>query len=170
MDSQLLSGCKEVRTESDYKWKILIIDDDQVNLVLINSILSPEYMGYIAASSQEGLDIVRRKKPDLVLLDIMMPGVDGFEALKILKNSAETLHIPVIIITGLHSIEDEEKGLLFGAVDFIKKPFVNAVVRARVQSQIRILEQIRLIERIGLIDSLTQIPNRRYFDDRIDME
>jgi diguanylate cyclase (GGDEF)-like protein len=156
--------------ERDGNNGILIIDDETSNLMVLNSLLSPDYTIFTAKNGSEGIDRARTAQPDLILLDIVMPGMSGFEVLKTLKASEETGHIPVIIITGLDSEEDEERGFLLGAVDYIGKPFKNAIVKARVKTHMQIVRQIRTIERIGMVDSLTDIPNRRCFDERFALE
>ncbi|MDR3338109.1 MAG: diguanylate cyclase, partial [Treponema sp.] len=156
--------------EDNDKYRILVIDDEKTNLMVLNELLSPDYTVLTAKSGGEGLDLAAQERPDLILLDIVMPGMNGFEALKALKDSPETQSIPVIIITGLDNDLDEEKGLQLGAVDYISKPLKNAIVLARVRTHIQIVQHIRTIERLGLIDPLTNIPNRRCFDDRLAVE
>jgi diguanylate cyclase (GGDEF)-like protein len=151
-------------------YKILVVDDEKSNLMVLNRILSSEYTIFTAKTGEDALSRISEDPPDLILLDIVLPGIDGFEVLRRLKASPETRTIPVIVITGLQSDEDEEKGLLLGAVDYITKPFKNAIVIARVKTHIQIVRQIRMIERLGLIDPLTDIPNRRCFDDRMGIE
>jgi PAS domain S-box-containing protein len=93
------------------------------------------------------LELADKHRPDLIMLDIIMPDMNGFNVLETLKKSEKTRHIPVIIITSLNSVEDEEKGLKLGAADFITKPFSNTIVRSRVENHIQIVNQIRAIER-----------------------
>ncbi|MDR3322428.1 MAG: diguanylate cyclase [Synergistaceae bacterium] len=156
--------------EASWKYSILAVDDERANLAVLNRILSADYTIFTAKSGEEALDRAQKDRPDLILLDIVMPGMNGFDVLTKLKESPHTRNIPVIIVTGLSSEEDEEKGFFLGAVDYITKPFKNAIVLARVRTHIQIIHQIRTIERLGLIDPLTDIANRRSFDDRIDME
>ncbi|MDR3144737.1 MAG: diguanylate cyclase [Treponema sp.] len=156
--------------EAGDRFTVLVIDDEKANLMVLNRILSPDYTVLTARSCEEGLSRIAGAKPDLILLDIIMPGMDGFEMLKTLKASPDTRSIPVIIITGLDNESDEEKGFMLGAVDYITKPFRNAIVIARVRTHLQIVSQIRMIERLGLVDPLTDIPNRRCFDERIVVE
>jgi diguanylate cyclase (GGDEF)-like protein len=154
----------------EWKFKIFVVDDEKANLIMLNKILSPKYSVFTARTGEEVFDRVKDIQPDLILLDIMLPGISGFDVLHQLKETSETRSIPVIIISGLTSEVDEEKGLLMGAVDYIFKPFKTAIILARVNTQLQIVNQIRMIERIGMVDALTDIPNRRCFDDRISIE
>jgi diguanylate cyclase (GGDEF)-like protein len=152
------------------EFSILVIDDEKSNLMVLNRILSPEYTVFTAKSGTEGLERAVADQPDLILLDIVMPGLSGFDVLTTLKKTTETMEIPVIVITGLSGETDEEKGFLLGAVDYITKPFRNPIVLARVRTHIQIIRQIRTIEQLGLMDGLTNVPNRRCFDDRVELE
>lgn len=152
------------------EYSILIVDDEKVNLDILNHILRPEYTIYVAKNGESALRRAAADRPDLILLDVLMPDMSGFEVLEKLKSSKETHSIPVIFITGLTGIEDEERGLFLGAVDYITKPFHNSIVTARVRTHIQIVRQMRTIERIGMIDALTEIPNRRSFDQRMRAE
>jgi len=152
------------------EFTILITDDEKTNLDILGSILSPMYNLLISRNGPRTLELAREHKPDLILLDVLMPGMSGFEVITKLKASEATNKIPVIFITGLTSAHDEEKGFFLGAVDYIAKPFNKAIVKARVNTHLRIVDQMRIIERIGLIDPLTKIPNRRGFETRLDAE
>lgn len=147
---------------------ILVVDDEPANLMALNQILSSEYTVFTARTGEEALARAQEEGPDLILLDILLPGIDGFEVLRQLKASVDTQFIPVIFITALD--EEEEKGLILGAVDYIAKPFKNGIVLARVRAHLQILRQMRMIEHLGLTDSLTNIPNRRCFDDHLAVE
>lgn len=161
--------------------KILLVDDERTNLDVLCRILQSDddntgraalsdYRLIIAKNGPAALKKALRDKPDLILLDIIMPGMNGFEVLSVLKESELTRSIPVIVITGLDSVEDEEKGFQLGAVDYITKPFHKSLVKARVKTHLRIVEQMHIIEQLGLIDALTNIPNRRNFDSRLTAE
>jgi diguanylate cyclase (GGDEF)-like protein len=156
--------------EEKNKNTLLIVDDENISIKVLVDILGPGYTIYTAASGQNAIEKAKECNPDLILLDIMMPDVDGYHTLSELKKCEETSKIPVIFITGLDSDEDEEKALSLNASDYITKPINPMIVKLRVRNQIQIVNQIRTIERLSLIDQLTGIPNRRSFDDRLQME
>ena len=149
---------------------VLIVDDEKPNLSTLSKILSPGFSVYMAKSGETALQIAHEVEPDIILLDILMPKMDGFEVLERLKSSEKTRDIPVIFITALDSVEDEEKGLFLGAVDYIKKPFHGSIVKARVRTHWQIVKQRRTIERLCMLDSMTELPNRRSFDAQMAME
>jgi diguanylate cyclase (GGDEF)-like protein len=133
-------------------------------------ILEPHYTVYSASDGKTAIQMAEKHEPDLILLDIVMPGMDGYEVMRELKNMKITCRIPVIFATALDSPEDEEKGLSFDAADYIIKPFSSTIVRLRVSNQIRIVNQMRMIEQISMTDMLTDIPNRRSFESHLAME
>ena len=149
---------------------LLIIDDSEMNLFALNRILSPDYTIYTAKNGQEGIASAIEHSPDVIILDIIMPIMDGFETIVALKSSEQTRDIPVIFISGLGSVENEEKGLALGGVDYIVKPFSAAIVKLRVNNQIQLLNYIQMIESLSMLDQLTGLPNRRYFDERFVLE
>jgi len=146
---------------------ILVIDDDPAQLMLLGHILYPLYDVKMAKSGEAGLELAEKHNIDLILLDLVMQGMSGFEVLAQLKESDETKHIPVIFITGSDSNEDEAKGLALGAVDYIRKPFTEVVVSLRVKIHLQLIAQMRTIENLSLTDGLTGINNRRSFDQMI---
>ena len=152
------------------KNSVLIVDDESSNIMALTHILSPDYTVYAAKSGQNAVTAAEKYLPDVILLDIIMPEMDGYAVMSVLKRSEKTQNIPVIFITGLRDADDEEKGLNMGAADYISKPFRPAIVRLRVNNQIKMLNQFHIIEQISMIDQLTSIPNRRGFDSRMDME
>lgn len=147
-------------TTDPKKETILIIDDQVNNLLTLTHILSKDYTVLASKTGESGLEIARNQQPDLILLDILMPGIDGYEVIKQLKHDNRTHHIPVIFISGLNTTDDEEKGLNFGAADYIGKPFSPAIVQLRVSNQIKMISYIKRIEKFSLTDSLTDLPNR----------
>ena len=142
------------------KPSILIIDDSKANIIALSHILSDTYNLLAAKSGQAGLEVATSQHPDLILLDILMPGLDGYDVLKILRENDSTKHIPVIFISGLDSPEDEEKGLTLGSVDYITKPFNSNIVKLRIAKQIKALSHLQNIENASLTDALTSLPNR----------
>ena len=152
------------------EFTILIVDDEKTNLDILGSILSPAYNLIISRSGTRALELAKESQPDLILLDVLMPDMTGFEVIEKIKESEITARIPVIFITGLSSDEDEERGFFLGAVDYITKPFNKAIVKARVNTHIRIVDQMRTIEKTGLVDMLTKIANRRGFEERLNVE
>lgn len=124
---------------------ILIIEDSELNVKILVDILGEDYKLYIAKNGQEGVEKAKEKLPDLILLDIVMPTMDGYEAIGILKDTWETQEIPIIFLTSLNNVEDERKGLMLGADDYINKPFDPLVVKLRVDIQMRIVNQLKTI-------------------------
>jgi diguanylate cyclase (GGDEF)-like protein len=149
---------------------LLFVDDDRSNLMLLSHMLQDQYTVRVASNGVTALRIAEKYQPDLILLDILMPGLDGYQVFTALQDSPSTMHIPVIFITGLNNRDDEKKGLVMGAVDYISKPFDEMIVKLRIQHQIRIINQLRTIERLSMMDQLTEIPNRRNFDIRLRVE
>ena len=115
------------------KPSVLIVDDETTNLKLLSHTLSPSYNVYSAANGQDALIAAGKCLPDIILLDIVMPGMDGFEVLEALKSSEQTKHIPVIFLTSQNDPESETKGLNLGAVDYIFKPFSQSLLLKRVE-------------------------------------
>lgn len=129
--------------KQDHQKTVLIVDDAPSNLQMVNSILKDSYKVRIATNGAKALELVRATPPpDLILLDVMMPGMDGYEVCTRLKTDAETKDIPVIFLTGQTETQDETRGFDVGAVDYIHKPFSPAVVKARVQTHL-VLRAIR---------------------------
>jgi diguanylate cyclase (GGDEF)-like protein len=149
---------------------LLIVDDENANFKVLAHILGQEYTIFTATNGASAIEKAREFLPDLILLDILMPDMDGYATMAKIKSFEDIRKIPVIFITGLDSDEDEEKGLSLDAADYITKPFSAKIVKLRVRNQIQIVNQMRTIERLSMIDQLTNIPNRRSFDDRMKME
>lgn len=149
---------------------ILIVDDVPTNVQILAEALSSIYRIKVASNGMDALKIAQREQPDLILLDVMMPEMDGFEACQHLKTDAHTCKIPVIFVTAKDAASDEELGLNLGAVDYITKPFVIPIVKARIRNHIRLKQQADLLESLSLLDALTDIPNRRRFDEALAAE
>ena len=149
---------------------LLIVDDEKHNRVLLTELLQDEYQIVLAKNGAQALKMARERNPDLILLDVLMPGMDGLEVMRVLKSTDSTRHIPVIIVSALDSVADEERGLQLGAVDYITKPFHPPIVRVRVHNHLQSVHQRRLLEQLAMIDSLTEIPNRRRFTEVYERE
>lgn len=151
--------------DKQVKATILIVDDEPLNIQVLSQALSPWYRIKAATDGQTALDIATSDDPpDLILLDIKMPGMDGYEVCQALKKRRSTTHIPVIFITGKSSTEDETRGLELGAMDYITKPFSVPIVMARVRNQVMLKVKTDMLEELISTDSLTEVANRRRFD------
>lgn len=117
---------------------VLMVDDEPSNLILLDRILSRDYIIQKAGNGLEAIELAFANPSDLILVDVMMPIMDGFEVCRRLKENASTIHVPVIFITGKNEIKDEELGFAVGASDFIHKPISAPIVVARVRSQLKI--------------------------------
>ncbi len=144
--------------------KILIIDDSFVQAAQLKTILESDYDITIAQTAEDGLGYVNRQTFSLILLDVVMPGMDGFTLFKKLQEEIVTRSIPVILITSLSDVESEERGLILGAVDYITKPLNPLIVRARVNTHIKLYSYRRQVEEQSKTDQLTGIANRREHD------
>lgn len=142
--------------------KILIIDDSPVQANFLKTILAADYEVSVSNTAETGLEEARTGEYSLILLDVIMPGMDGFQLLKALQE--EMYQIPVILITSLNDIEHEEQGLTLGAVDYITKPFHPIIVRARVNTHIKLYQYRAQIEQEATVDQLTGAANRRRYD------
>ena len=144
--------------------RVLIVDDSATNRQMLGDCLEADYAVLLASSGEEGLELAREHQPDVILLDVMMPEVDGYEVLRQLKEDDRTSSLCVVFITGLDTPEAEEKGLVAGASDYVTKPLHPTVVRARVALHMQVVRQRRMLETLANIDGLTELPNRRQFD------
>ena len=130
---------------SSEKRSILIVDDEKINILTFKHILGDEYIIHTAKNGQEAIETAKTHLPDLILLDILMPDMNGYEVLEQMKGIKELSEIPVIFITGLTHTGDEERGLNLGAVDYITKPFNPAIVKLRIRNQMQMLHMARVI-------------------------
>jgi len=136
--------------------KILIVDDEPLNLKVLKQVLQDNYRLSFAKNGMDAIELVKKEKPGLILLDVMMPGMTGFEVCKQLKNDPETNTIPVIFVTALAEESDEAEGFAAGGVDYINKPISPALVRARVKTHLSLVHidelkrtHLELIQRLG---------------------
>ena len=146
------------------EFTLLIVDDEKQNRLLLTELFGTTYKIIQAKNGVQALEKARQHRPDLILLDVLMPEMDGMGVLRELKRDDATRLIPVIFITALDSATDEENSLNLGAVDYISKPFHPPIVRVRVRNQLQLVHQQRLLEQLASLDGLTGIPNRRQFD------
>lgn len=138
------------------KQSVLLVDDEPTNLRVLRTVLQDHYRLLFAKSGEEALQLVLREIPDLILLDVMMPGLTGFDVCARLKANPQTSSIPVIFVTALKDEMDETKGFEVGAVDYITKPISPAVVRARVKTHLSLVQanelkqtRLQVIQRLG---------------------
>lgn len=150
--------------------RLLMVDDQPVNVQALYQVFAADHQVFMATGGEQALRLCAEKRPDLVLLDLEMPGVDGYEVCRRLKADPELSDIPVIFITGHNDEAAETQGLDVGAVDFISKPFNPRIVRARVRTQLTLKAQADLLRHWVYIDGLTGVHNRRHFDQRIAAE
>jgi putative two-component system response regulator len=136
--------------------KILIVDDEPLNLKVLKQVLQDDYRLSFAKNGMDALDLVKKERPGLILLDVMMPGMTGFEVCRHLKNDPETHTIPVIFVTALTDEADESEGFNAGGVDYINKPISPSLVRARVKTHLSLVHidelkntHLELIQRLG---------------------
>jgi diguanylate cyclase (GGDEF)-like protein len=145
--------------------KVLVADDDAINRQVLAELLKPDYTVLLAKNGAQALERATRHAPDLILLDVMMPDMDGYEVLRQLRADPQTAQIAVIFISGLDRPEDEANGLKMGVADYIAKPFNATVVLARVALHLQVVRQRRMLEHLAHVDGLTELANRRRFDE-----
>ena len=145
---------------------ILVVDDMTTTLLLIHDLLKDTYEVKIAKSGTKALEILNAPNDiDLILLDVELPDINGYEVCKILKNNDQTKKIPIIFVTARNSEADEEYGLNLGAIDYITKPFNNAIVKLRIKNYLNLKIKNDMLEKLSMYDGLTNIRNRRFFDE-----
>jgi diguanylate cyclase (GGDEF)-like protein len=149
------------------KPSILIIDDTPDSITILNQILQQEYRVLFALNGSKGLSIARQQKPDLILLDVSMPEMDGYQVCRELKANPDTRDIPVIFVTARDQDDDHEMGFRLGAVDYLTKPVRPSTVKVRVKNQLQLRRSEELILHQALYDSLTNLPNRSLSMDRL---
>ncbi len=151
--------------------KVLIIEDSRTVHAFLRTHLKDEPVELIAArDGGQGLELARTQSPDVILLDVEMPGLDGFEVCRRLKADAATRVIPVIFLTGASSTERKIEGLNLGAADYVTKPFDPAELRTQVRGALRTKYLLDLLAQKAQVDGLTGLWNRAYFDQRLATE
>lgn len=150
--------------------RLLVVDDQPTNIELLYRLFADEYQVFMATNGPQALAKVEAEPPDLILLDWVMPGMNGLAVCEALKSNPDTRDIPVLFVTASHAPEEETRALEVGGVDFITKPINPAAVKARVRTHLTLKLQTDLLKRMAFLDGLTGIFNRRYFDDRLSTE
>ena len=150
--------------------RLLVVDDQSANIQAIYQIFSSTYQVFMATSGEQALAFCAKTPPDLVLLDVVMPGMDGLEVCRTLKRQESTRDIPVMFVTGGHREDEENACWAVGGVDFISKPINPNTLRHRVRAHLTLKLQADLLRDMALVDGLTGIANRRSFDERLAME
>lgn len=159
-----------METSNNLKPRILIVDDSADNIHILIETLKADYTIIPAKNGEVALAKAQTMKPDLILLDIVMPELDGYEVCRRLKGDERTKNIPVVFITAKSDAIDETKAFNLGAVDYITKPFVPIVVKVRVKNQIELKKKSDLLEYLVAVDCLTGLHNRRKFDETFELE
>ncbi len=156
---------------NDKRATVLIVDDEPQNVRLLGELLREEHEVIVATSGTEALRRTDSEiPPDLILLDVMMPEMDGWDVCRELKANPATRDIPIIFVTARDDVTDEAKGLAAGAVDYIAKPFSPEIVKARVRTHLTLKSQADRLANLSAMDDLTGLPNRRRFNQRLEEE
>ena len=151
--------------------RLLIVDDQPINIQTLYEVFAADHEVFMATSGEQALVFCRdNTPPDLILLDIVMPGMDGLEVCRLLKADPFTSHIPVIFVTAQSDPADETRAIEAGGVDFISKPINAAVVRVRVKTHLTLKAQTDMLRSLAFIDGLTGVANRRRFDEVLETE
>ncbi|MBT6653578.1 MAG: diguanylate cyclase [Gammaproteobacteria bacterium] len=144
--------------------KILVVDHQAADIRRVEEVLTNQYTVFTALSGKDALEIAQQKLPDLILLDIALEDIDGFEVCKQLKDSEATRNIPIIFLAEKGTADEDEQGLAAGAIDFLHKPLSPSIIELRVCNHLHLKYQTELLERISLNDEITELFNRRAFD------
>lgn len=150
--------------------RLLLVDDQPLIIRLLYQIFSSDHDVFMATTGEQALAFCRQTPPDLILLDVQMPDMDGTEVSRQLKQDPELRDIPIIFVTGNTGPEAESRCWDAGAVDFISKPVTPRTVRARVRVHLALKFQADLLRKMAFVDGLTGVANRRYFDERLELE
>lgn len=155
---------------SSTRASVLVVDDQAANIQLLYALLESDYDVQMAIGGADALHLIDENPPDLILLDIQMPGISGYDVCSQLKASDLTRHIPIIFVTAQTTSEEETRCLKMGAVDFVAKPFNPEVVKARVRTHAQLKQQSDLLRAMAYIDGLTGLANRRHFGIALEAE
>ncbi len=147
------------------KQRILIVEDVRLNAQILLNVLKDEYDLRLASNGLEALEMVKEQMPDLILLDIIMPEMDGYAVCAELQADPNTRDIPILFLTALEGDKNEAYGIELGAMDYIRKPFNVPVVKAKIRNHLELKRYKDILKRDSRVDGLTRIPNRRRFDE-----
>jgi diguanylate cyclase (GGDEF)-like protein len=167
----LTTSSRESATAAyDLRPRLLIVDDQPLNIRLFHQIFHADHEVFFATSGEDALVFCQTTLPDLILLDVVMPGLNGYEVCRRLKLNSRTRDVPVVFVTAQSDATEEEDGLAAGAVDFIAKSASAKVIRARVGTLITLKRQSDLLRQLARVDGLTGLANRRHFDETLTSE
>ncbi|EKO3442849.1 diguanylate cyclase [Vibrio fluvialis] len=158
----------ELMTEPTFT--VLVVDDQATNIQLIYQLLKNEYDVLMATTGQQAIAVCREHKPDLILMDVLMPDINGWETCKILKRDPDIATIPVIFVTALTDQDDENACWDAGAVDFLQKPINANTLKHRVRAHLTLKHQSDLLRSLAYVDGLTGISSRRHFDQYMEAQ
>lgn len=165
-----MSGPADTTEHSGTKQTVLIVDDAISNIKTLGEILRNQCEILFATNGKDALQQAQKLMPDLILLDVVMPEMDGYEVCRLLKENKYTQHIPIIFVTALDNEADEERGLQLGAIDYITKPFHPPIVSVRIRNHLELVTIRNQLKHLSSTDGLTGIANRRRFDDQFHKE
>lgn len=163
----MLNAILEKLTQAQQQPRILIVDDQPMNIRALHELFKDKYDLLMAVDGEHALRQARTQKPDLILLDIVMPDMSGLEVCRTLKDDPATAEIPIIFVTASASEAEEVQGFELGAVDFIVKPINPVITSARVRTQLALKLQYDFMRNVALMDGLTGVGNRRRFDEEL---
>jgi len=143
---------------------VLIIDGDKMNIFALTHFLSTDFNVLSESTAERGIAAAQAARPNVILMSLVLPDMDGFQILSILKSTPTVKNIPVIFITEQGSVHDEEQGLILGAVDYISKPFSSVIVKMRIQNQLSLVMHEQRIQELTTSDAITGLVSRGYFD------
>ena len=170
VNSEFLSADIEGKLKSSFthshweKQTLMIVEDYKSNLEALNALFSSQYTVILKDNAKDAISYATEKNVDLILLDLDMPVMNGYEACRVLKSNPMTAEIPIIFVTASQSADEEEKGLLLGAVDYVVKPVNLSILRARVLNHMELVYYRKKLEVLSCIDGLTGTSNRRQLD------
>jgi diguanylate cyclase (GGDEF)-like protein len=154
-----------VSAEPSVRGKILLVDDQVVNIKILHQLLNEYYDIFMAKDGDQAIAMCKKVQPDIILLDIEMPTLSGFDVCEKLKGDPTTHDVVIIFVTSHFDEEKEVKGFQLGAVDFIHKPINPVITKARIKNQFTLKRQTDLLRSIALLDGLTGVANRRKFEE-----